>query len=122
MTTHVGIEFRMPFWQRLSVGALGTYRLDGPHSWWEARGSVNLALSRWFSLSGNYAYSTFGDSFGAAINFHPKSVNLFVGVDTFAPAINMTTQHIPTDSFNTTVAFGLNISFGKYHGRFPSKK
>ncbi len=122
MTTHVGIEFRMPFWQRLSVGALGTYRLDGPHSWWEARGSVNLALARWFSLSGNYAYSTFGDSFGAAINFHPKSVNLFVGVDSFAPAINMTTQHIPTDSFNTTVAFGLNISFGKYHGRFPSKK
>lgn len=122
MTAHLGIELRMPFWQRLSVGALGTYRFDGPHSWWEARGSVNLALFRWFSLSGSYAYSTYGDSYGAAINFHPKGINLFVGVDSFAPALNMTPQHIPDASLNTTVAVGLNIAFGKYHGRFPRKK
>ena len=122
MTTHVGIELRMPFWQRLSVGALGTYRFDGPHSWWEARGSVNLALFRWFSLSGNYAYSTYGESYGAAINFHPKGINLFVGVDSFAPALNMTPQYIPDASLNTNVAVGLNIAFGKYHGRFPRKK
>jgi hypothetical protein len=122
MTTHVGIELRMPFWQRLSLGALGTYRFDGPHSWWEARGSVNLALFRWFSLSGNYAYSTYGESYGAAINFHPKGINLFVGVDSFAPALNMTPQYIPDASLNTNVAVGLNIAFGKYHGRFPRKK
>ena len=122
MTAHLGVELRMPFWQRLSLGALGTYRFDGPHSWWEARGSVNLALFRWFSLSGNYAYSTYGESYGAAINFHPKGINLFVGVDSFAPALNMTPQYIPDASLNTNVAVGLNIAFGKYHGRFPRKK
>lgn len=121
MTAHLGVEFRMPFWQRLSVGALGTYRFDGPYSWWEARGSVNLALFRWFSLSGNYAYSTYGESYGAAINFHPNGINLFVGVDSFKPLLNMTPQYIPIDSFNTTLAVGLDIAFGKYHGRFPKK-
>jgi hypothetical protein len=28
MTAHLGVELRMPFWQRLSVGALGTARID----------------------------------------------------------------------------------------------
>ena len=121
MTAHVGVEFRMPFWQRLSVGALGTYRFDGPYSWWEARGSVNLALARWFSLTGNFAYSTFGDSFGAAINFHPNGINLFIGVDSFKPALDVTPQFVPIHSFNTNLAVGLNLAFGKYHGRFPKK-
>lgn len=121
MTAHVGVEFRMPFWQRLSVGALGTYRFDGPYSWWEARGSVNLALFRCLSLSGNYSYSTFGESYGAALNFHPNGINLFVGVDSFKPLLNVTPQYVPIDSFNTNLAIGLNIAFGKYHGRFPKK-
>ena len=121
MTAHVGLEFRMPFWQRLSAGVLGTYRFDGPYSWWEARGSVNLALLRWFSLSGNYAYSTYGESYGAAVNFHPNGINLFVGIDSYKPALNLTRQYIPIDSFNTNLAVGLNIAFGKYHGRYPKK-
>lgn len=121
MTAHLGVEFRMPFWQRLSVGALGTYRFDGPYSWWEARGAVNLALFRWLSLTGNYAYSTYGESYGGAINFHPNGINLFIGVDSYKPALNMTPQFVPVDSFNTNLAVGLNIAFGKYHGRFPKK-
>lgn len=121
MTAHVGLECRMPFYQRLSAGILGTYRYDGPYSWWETRASVNLALLRVFSMSASYAYSTFGESYGAAINFHPGGINLFVGVDSFKPALNMTRQYIPIDSFNTNLSLGLNIAFGKYHGRFPKK-
>lgn len=121
MTAHVGVECRMPFYNRLSAGVLGTCRLDGPYSWWETRASVNLALFRILSLSASYAYSTFGGSYGAAINFHPNGVNLFIGVDSFKPVLNMTRQYIPIDSFNTNIAFGLNIAFGKYHGRFAGK-
>lgn len=121
MTAHVGLECRMPFYKRLSAGLLGTYRFDGPHSWWETRASVNLALLRFFSLTANYAYSTFGDSYGAAINFHPNGINLFIGVDSFKPALNMTKQYIPIDSFNTNLSFGLNIAFGRAHGRYAKK-
>lgn len=119
MTSHVGLELRMPFYKRLSVGALGTYRFDGPYSWWEARGSLNWALLRWLSFSASYAQSTFGESYGGAINLHPNGINIFVGLDSFKPALNLTKQYIPIDSFNTTLAVGVNIAFGKYHGRFP---
>jgi hypothetical protein len=121
MTTHVGIEFRMPFWQRLSAGVLGTYRFDGPYSWWEARGSINWALFRWLSFSASYAQSTFGESYGGAVNFHPNGLNIFVGLDSFKPALNLSKQYIPVDSFNTTLAVGINFAFGKYHGRVPRK-
>lgn len=121
MTAHLGVEFRMPFWQRLSVGALGTARVDGPYSWYEGRASLNCALFRWFSFSGSYAYSTFGESYGAALNIHPKGMNLFVGVDSYKPLLNMTKQYVPIDSFNTNVTVGLNLAFGKYRGRYPKK-
>ena len=122
MTAHVGVELRMPFWQRLSVGALASARVDGPYSWYEGRASVNCALFRWFSFSGSYAYSTFGESYGAAVNFHPKGINLFVGIDSFKPLLNVTKQYVPIDSFNTNATIGLNIAFGKYKGRYPKRK
>ena len=121
MTAHLGLEVRMPFWQRLSVGALGSARFDGPYSWYEGRASVNCALFRWLSFSGSYAYSTYGESYGTAINFHPGGLNLFVGIDSFKPILNMTPQYVPIDSFNTNLALGLNLAFGKYHGRYPKK-
>lgn len=121
MTAHLGIEFRMPFWQRLSVGALGSARIDGPYSWYEGRASINCALARWFSFSGSYAYSNFGESYGAALNFHPNGINLFVGIDSFKPMLNVTRQYVPIDSFNTNLTVGLDIAFGKYRGRYPRK-
>lgn len=121
MTTHVGLEISLPFYKRLSVGALGTYRFDGPYSWWEARGSVNWALFRWLSFSGSYAQSTFGESYGGALNFHPRGLNIFVGVDNFKPALNLSKQYIPIDSANTTLVAGVSFSTGKYRGKFPKK-
>jgi hypothetical protein len=121
LTSHIGVEARIPSYQNLSFGLLGTYRFDGPYSWWETRASINFAPLRWFSITGNYAHSTYGGSYGAALNFHPGSINLFVGVDSFKPLLNMTPQYIPIDSLNTNIALGLNIAFGKYHGRFPKK-
>ena len=121
MTAHLGVEFRMPFWQRLSVGALGSARIDGPYSWYEGRASINCALARCFSFSGSYAYSNFGESYGAALNFHPNGLNLFVGIDSFKPMLNVTRQYVPIDSFNTNLTVGLDIAFGKYKGRYPKK-
>ena len=48
-------------------------------------------------------------------------MNLFVGVDSYKPLLNMTKQYVPIDSFNTNVTVGLNLAFGKYRGRYPKK-
>ena len=118
-TTMLGLEFRMPFYQRMSVGALATHRFEGEKSWTEGRFSINLAPLRWLSLATNYAISTFGHSYGAALNIHPKGFNVFLGLDSFKPFLNMTSYFIPIDEFNTNLKFGVTIPFGKYNGRYP---
>ncbi len=121
-TSLLGLEFRLPFYTRMSLGVLGTHRYDGPRSWTEGRFSLNYAPFRWLSLAGNYAISTFGQSYGAALNLHPKGFNLFVGVDSFKPILNVTPQMIPIDEINTNLKFGITFPFGKYNGRYPKKE
>lgn len=118
-TTHLGVEARMPFYNRLSVGLLGTHHFAGAYSWTEGRASINWALLRFFALSGSYAISTLGNSCGAAVNIHLPGFTLFAGVDSFLPMLNVTPSYIPIDACNTNVTVGLNIAFGKYHGRYP---
>lgn len=121
-TAYLGLEARLPFYKRLTVGALGTHHMDGAYSWSEARMSVNWALLRIFSVSGSYAFSTIGDSLGAAANIHLPGLTLYAGVDSFLPLMNMTPSYIPIDACNTNVTVGLNIAFGKYRGRYMREK
>ena len=119
-TLHAGVEAKLPFYKRLSIGALATHRFDGAYSWTEGRFSLNWALFRWFGLTGNYAVSSFGNSAGAAVNLHLPGLTIFAGVDSYLPLRNVTpTYYIPVDSMNTNVAVGINIAFGKYNGQFP---
>ena len=121
-TINAGIEARMPFYQRLSFGALYTQHFEGAYSWSEGRFAMSLAPTRWFSLSTNYAISHFGTSWGGAVNLHLPGLGIFAGLDSFSPLLNMTPQYLPIDSVNTNLAVGLNITFGKYHGRYPKVK
>lgn len=121
MTLHVGVEARLPFYERLSAGLLATHKLNGPHSWTEGRFSVNWALLRWFSLAANYAVSDFGQSYGGAVNLHPKGFSIFLGTDSFRPFTSFSTTMVPLNDLNTNVVFGLNFPFGKYNGRYPKK-
>ena len=121
-TAHLGLEARLPFYKPLSIGLLGTHHFAGAYSWTEGRASVNWALLRIFAVSGSYAISTHGTSFGAACNIHLSGLTLFAGVDSFLPLLNVTPSYIPIDACNTNVALGLNIAFGKYHGRYPKNK
>ena len=120
-TINAGIEARMPFYQRLTFGLLYTQRIEGVYSWSEGRIAASLAPTRWFSLSTNYAISNFGHSWGGAVNLHLPWLGIFVGMDNFSPLLNVTPQFIPVNPINTNLAFGINISFGKYNGRYPKK-
>lgn len=117
-TVHAGFEARMPFYERMSFGLLGTQRIDGDYSWTEGRLSMNLAPTNWFSLAATYAISDFGQSAGGVINFHLPGINLYVGTDSFLPMTNVTPQFIPIDSWNTNISLGLNLAIGKAVGRF----
>ena len=117
-TINAGIEARMPFYERLSFGALYTQRIEGAYSWSEGRIAATISPVNWFSVTTNYAFSNFGHSWGGAFNIHLPGLGIFVGIDSFAPLLNMTPQYIPINALNTNLALGINFTFGKYRGRF----
>ncbi len=114
MTTHIGLEARMPFYEKMSFGLLGTRRFEGRYSWTEGRLALNLAPLKWFGITGNYAFSDFGHSVGAALSFHTRGVNFCIGTDSFLPLVHVTPQFVPVSNWNTNVTFSLTASFGKY--------
>lgn len=117
-TVHAGLEARMPFYERLSFGLLGTQRIDGIYSWTEGRVSANIAPANWFSVAASYAISNFGNSAGGVVNIHLPGFNLYAGLDSFLPLMNVTPQFIPIDNYNTNLSFGLTFTFGKAMGRY----
>lgn len=112
-TIMTGLEVKMPFYERLSAGLLGTAHLDNVCSWYEARVSANLALSDFFSCSASVAGSTFGVSTGAALNLHATGFSLFIGSDNLLPWTKVSKQYIPVNSLNTSLTAGVNITFGR---------
>lgn len=110
-TLHAGIEAEMPFYDRLSFGLLGTHRFNGAYSWTEGRLSANITPVDCIGLAVSGAVSEFGGSIGGIVNFVFPGINLFVGVDSFM--VKVSPQFIPVEKFNTNLALGLNITFGK---------
>lgn len=121
-TAHIALEARMPFYERLSFGVLGTHRFNGPYSWTEGRFSANVAPLRSLSASCSYAISDFGSSLGAALNLHAGGLTLFAGLDSVLPFFNITPQYVPVENWNTNLTLGLNLTLGSYRGRFPKIK
>ena len=120
-SSHLGLEFRMPFYERWTVGLLGTHRFDGQFSYTEGRLATGIAPLNWLSLTCNYGISEFGHSFGGMLNIHAKGFNFFLGCDSFVPLFHVTPQFIPIYNANTNLGFGILFSFGKNHGRYVSR-
>lgn len=117
-TIHAAIEARMPFYERLSFGLLATQRIDGIYSWTEARLAANIAPVNCISASASYAISDFGHSLGGVINFHFPGFNLYAGLDSFLPLLDVTPQFVPVGHLNTNMTAGLTFTFGKAKGRY----
>lgn len=112
-TINVGAEFVMPFYNKMSVGVLGSARLHSVNPYQELRLSVNTTPLKWLSASINTAYSTYGWEVGGMVNIYAQKFSLFIGTDSYY--FNMTKQFIPTHEFNTQVICGVSYLFGKEH-------
>ena len=135
---HAGAEFRMPFYDRLSVGALYQGRFADSFARHSGRVSLNWNPLDFLSLSGSATVCKFGDSLGFILNLHPNAVNFLIGCDyiplhvaSIAPLIdNLDPKYarfavIPRDRLNLNLYVGLNIAFGRnrldHAKRFVSK-
>lgn len=122
----LGAEYRMPFYSRLSVGALYTGRGGACFARSTGRLSLNWNPLNFLSLSTSATLNRLGESFGFALNLHPAGINLLVGCD-YVPVhvINISSlindippQYekwavIPRDRMKLNLYIGLNLAFGR---------
>jgi len=138
LRVHAGVEFRMPFYDRLSVGALYQGRFVSGFSRHTGRASLNWNPLDFLSLSGSATVNRFGESFGFALNLHPNGINFLIGCDyipfhvmSITPLLDNPDPRlarvavIPRDRLNLNLYLGLNIAFGRnrldHAKRFVSK-
>ncbi len=108
-TAHIGAEYRMPFYNKLTTGLLLTGRFYGDYTNYEARLSANVKPVNWLQASLSGAASNFGGEIGWMLNFTPGCVNFFIGGDAIIGRLNK--QFIPISNANADIALGMNITF-----------
>lgn len=115
-TLHLGAQYTLPAYDRLNFGLLSTTRIQGSHSWTEARVSANVAPLSWFEASLNYALSNFGSDAGIMLNFHPRGFNFFIAAD--VPMCKYeSAYYAPISRAAVNVNLGINFTFGPKHKR-----
>lgn len=125
---NLGAEFRMPFYDRLSVGALYSGRGVNTFARHTGRLSLNWNPLDFLSMSLGTTLNKVGQSLGFALNLHPVGINLTIGGDYIPfrtvnisplikdiPAKYKSYTLIPAGRMNMNLYVGLNIAFGRRH-------
>ncbi len=103
---HLFGKYRMPFYDRLSAGFVGTWQKHFK----EARLGVDVTPVNAISIAASAAYNSYGLDFGAALNIRFPGINLFLGADTIS--FKQNADKIPSGrGGQTNVTTGLVIAF-----------
>ena len=104
----LGAEYTFPYYRNLSFGALSTTRIMGAYSWTDLRLTANVAPVKFFSASLGIAEGSYGFSWGWLLNFHPKGVNFFLGMDQSLSSLSK--EGVPLTS-QVDLSMGFNVTF-----------
>lgn len=107
-TLNLACEYTLPTYRQLRFGALSSTRLQGKHTWTEARVSANYEPLSWLDGNVSLATNSFTTSLGWMFNIHPKTVNFFIGMDHLLGKFSK--EMIPLSS-NASLSLGLNFTW-----------
>ena len=107
-TLNFGVDYKLPYYDKLHFGLLNSTRINGPYTWTQVRLSANVAPVKVFSADVNVAAGTFGWSFGWMLNVHTTGFNFFAGMDHTLG--KLAKQGVPLSS-NAQFAMGINFPF-----------
>lgn len=110
-TLHIGLEYKMPFYDKMSAALLFTNRFNKIYPCHQLSLMLNFSPAKWLNFAISGTNSNLGMGWGAMLNIHCSGFNLFVGSDHFIGAVNK--QYIPLKNMNSSVSLGLNIPFGR---------
>lgn len=137
LRVNAGLRYRMPFYNRLSVGAIAQYRYNAAsvvRTWYDVRAGLTITPIDWFSISGNYGYNTAGLTWGSVMSLNFAGINFMLGLEGYSgkcgrlvwsdlPFMNRPVSvKYPLDAFRYSLNFGFTITFGERHNEFVSKK
>lgn len=108
VTATLGAKYVLPFYDKLSVGLLGSLRTGKIENCKEARLGLTYTPVHVVSLTATAAASNFGSGVGAAINLRLGALNVFAGMDQFV--FNFTPEFYPVNKFNTSVNLGVTFT------------
>lgn len=108
---NLGVEYSMPFYDKLSAGLLYTHCFDDVFSYNQTSLMVSVSPLKILDFAVSGTFSDYGTGFGAMANLHCTGFSFFVGTDCFIGKVGK--QYIPLENMNASVSFGVNIAFGK---------
>ena len=131
---NLGAEYRMPFYERLSVGLLYQGRGGAAFSRHTGRFSLNWNPLSFLSMSTGTTLSKMGQNFGFALNLHPAGINLLVGCDYIpfhtvnaAPLVEDLPEQLrsltvlPRDQMKLNLYISLNLALGRSRLNFKKE-
>lgn len=105
-TINAGAQYKLPQYDKLTIGLLNTTRLHGAYTWTDFRLSANWAACNIFALSGSFNAGSYGMGLGLLANLHAKHFNMFFGMDHIN--VSYAKQGIPK-SGNASFTAGINV-------------
>lgn len=107
-TLNWGVNYRLPYYDRLTFGLVNSTRFNGPFTTTDFRFSANVRPVDCLSASANFSAGTYGVGFGWLVNVSVPYFNLFLGMDHTMG--KLTKQGLPLNS-NAQFNFGINFPF-----------
>ena len=107
-----GLEYKMPFYNKLSAGFLYTHCFDDVYSYNQASLILSISPLKVIDFAVSGTYSDYGTGFGAMANIHCKGFGFFIGTDCFLGKLGK--QFVPVENMNASISFGLNIALGRH--------
>ncbi len=109
---NLGLEYKMPFYNKLSAGVLYTHCFDEVFSYNQTSLMLSISPLKVLDFAVSGTFSDFGTGFGAMANIHCKGFGFFIGTDCFLGKVGK--QFIPVENMNANISFGLNIALGRH--------
>ncbi len=110
---NIGAEYEMPFYKRLSVGALYTHCFDEFYSYDQTSLVLTVSPLNVCDFAVSSTFADYGTRFGAMANFHFTGFSFFVGTDCMLSDLSDSKYPFPNDNLNANVSLGVNIAFSK---------
>lgn len=126
-SVNAGVRYRMPFYERLSVGALVNFEHSKYGDIVSSRAGATVTPINWLSLTGNFGVSNYGTQAGCMASLTLLGINIFAGFDCYCgkcsnltfsslgidPNLPIQQLMVPLNAFRYKFSSGITIQFGK---------